>query len=419
MNQAVITQFKGRQFLLIYEEGVLAECHPLPEEGSIRVGDIYIGRVEKVVKNINSAFIRLDCDHTGYLPLDGEPAFMLNRFLPKGLPSIAESDKILVQITQEPQKAKQARVTGNISLGGKYIALNLKNRAIGVSKKITDKTKSAELKRLLLEREKEGVPSFSGICLPRMDFFTGVDFPEEKDKVLLPGCIFRTACEQAENEEIISEYESLCESLETLLNRAFYEKSTGCIWKGESEYLAILKEYGLDRIDEVKTDLPEVAETLKTVWGQVVLYEEKEDSLSRQLGLETELRRLSGKKVWLKSGGFLIIEPTEAMVVIDVNSGKSVGRKNKARHILETNLEAACEITRQLRLRNLSGIIMIDFINMESDEDKNKLVSCLQQGLKQDKVPAYFIDITGLELYELTRKKVRRPLHEALEGLLY
>ena len=133
------------------------------------------------------------------------------------------------------------------------------------------------------------------------------------------------------------------------------------------------------------------------------------------LRLETELERLLNKKVWLKSGGFLVIEPTEAMVVIDVNSGKSIGKKNKDAHVLKLNLEAASEITRQLRLRNLSGIIMIDFINMNRDEDKQQVVKCLEQGLRRDKIPGYFMEITKLDVFELTRKKVRRPLHESLK----
>ena len=102
------------------------------------------------------------------------------------------------------------------------------------------------------------------------------------------------------------------------------------------------------------------------------------------------------------------------MVVIDVNTGKSIGKKNKDNHILKLNLEAAEEIVKQLRLRNLSGIIMVDFINMNRDEDKQQVVRCLEQGFKKDKVPGYFIEITKLDVFELTRKKVRRPLHEVV-----
>ena len=405
MNQAVITQLNNTSFLLIYEDGELAECHPLFSNGNFRIGNIYIGRVEKVVKNIQSAFIRLDADHVGYLPLNDKPAVILNRALPKGLPSIAENDLILVQVEQESQKMKQARVTGNISLGGKYVALDLRHGATGVSKKIQDRSRIQELKSLPI-REGE----LSGMELPNMKFITGM----EDEAALVPGCIFRTACETAENDVILTEYRALYGEMDKLLNRAFYERRTGCVWEEKAEYLAIMEDYGLERIDEVKTDLPEVAGALRSTFSDVIFYEDDNYPLYKLLSLETEISKLLNKKVWLKSGGFLIIEPTEAMVVIDVNSGKSIGKKKMERHIFEMNMEAAKEITRKLRLRNLSGIIMIDFINMESTDYKRQLVECLEQGLKKDKVPGYFIEITKLDVFELTRKKVRRPLHEVL-----
>lgn len=382
MNQAVITQLHNILFLLVYEEGVLAECHPLPDNQSLQIGNIYIGRVEKVVKNIQSAFIRLDVGHVGYLPLDDKPALILNRTLPKGLPSIAENDLILVQVEKEPQKMKQAKVTGNISLGGAHVVLDLQKGMIGVSRKIKDKDRIRQLKGLLVDTKY--------------------------------GCVFRTACELADDQTIFSEYEVLAKEFNELVHKAFYEKRTGCIKKGKQEYLAILEEYGIDRIHEVKTDIPEVAKQLEGAVSNVVLYKDEIYPLYKLLSLETEINKLLNKKVWLKSGGFLVIEPTEAMVVIDVNSGKSIGKKNKDSHILKLNLEAAKEISKQLRLRNLSGIIVIDFINMQSKEDKAQVIQCLEQGFKRDKTPAFFVEITRLDLFELTRKKIRKPLHEVL-----
>lgn len=396
MNQAVITQLNDMSFLLIYEEDELAECHPLLEKQSLQIGSIYIGRVEKVVKNIQSAFIRLDADHVGYLPLNDKPAIILNRTLPKGLPSIAENDLILVQVEQEPQKMKQARVTGNISLGGNYVVLDLQQGITRVSKKIKDAEQVKELKNLISTR--------TGICETNSPQLGKWSY----------GCVCRTACEQADSQMILSEYESLFNEFDQLIHRAVYERRTGCIKAGKKEYLAILEEYGINRIDEVKTDKPEVAELLKGSVSKVVLYEDEAYPLSKLLSLETEINKLLNKKVWLKSGGFLIIEPMEAMVVIDVNSGKSIGKKNKETHIFEINMEAAREITRQLRLRNLSGIIMVDFINMEENLHKQQIIKCLEEGFRKDKVPGYFIEITKLDVFELTRKKIRKPLHEVM-----
>ncbi|MDE5862917.1 MAG: ribonuclease E/G, partial [Lachnospiraceae bacterium] len=338
MVRAVITEVNKIRCLFLYENDRLAECHPLDGDAALRIGSIYIGRVEKVVKNIQSAFIRLDKEHAGYLPLNDKQAVILNRKLPKGLPSIAEGDLILVQVEQEPQKMKQAKVTGNISLSGDYTAIDLSEGSVGVSKKIKNKERGNELRRMAADYQKYGV-------------------------------VFRTACKEVDNAIILAELQDLEGQLDKILSRALYEKRTGMLYEGVSEYLAILEEYGITRLDEIKTDLQDVYDAVIRRYGteKAVFYEE-EYPLAKLLSLETELSHILNKKVWLKSGGFLVIEPTEAMVVIDVNSGKSIGTKNKDAHILKLNLEAAREITRQLRLRNLSGIIMIDFINMCTEE---------------------------------------------------
>ncbi|MCM1180194.1 MAG: ribonuclease E/G [Clostridium sp.] len=387
MVRAVITEVNQVRCLFLYENDKLAECHPFAGDAALRLGSIYIGRVEKVVKNIQSAFIRLDKEHVGYLPLNDKPAVILNRQLPKGLPSIAEGDSILVQVEQEPQKMKQAKVTGNISLSGDYTAIDLMEGSVGVSKKITDKERNNYLRSLAADHPQYGI-------------------------------VFRTACEKAEDAVILAELQDLTKQLDEILKRASYEKMTGMLYEGDNEYLAVLEEYGMTRLDEIKTDLPDVYAEISRRYGteKAVFYDE-EYPLVKLFSLETELSHILNKKVWLKSGGFLVIEPTEAMVVIDVNSGKSIGKKNKDAHILKLNLEAAQEITRQLRLRNLSGIIMIDFINMQTEEDRQQVVRCLEKELKKDKVPGYFVEITRLGVFELTRKKIRRPLHEVITSL--
>lgn len=396
MTQAIITQLNNQRFLLIYEENELVECHPLQGESFLQIGNIYIGRVEKVVKNIQSAFVRLDADNVGYLPLNDKPARILNRKLPKGLSSIAEGDTILVQVEQEPQKMKQARVTGNICLSGNYVALDLSGKHVGVSKKIQNEKRVKELKSLISN---------------------GVQLTDSSD---MYGCVLRTACENANNDAILDEYRRICGEMDSLLHRAEFERKKGCIKEGESAHLALLSDYGIERIDEIKTDLADVYNELRASCFADVLvsYDDKDYPLYKLLSLETEIKKLLNKKVWLKSGGFLIIEPTEAMVVIDVNTGKSVGKKNKDNHILKLNLEAAEEIVKQLRLRNLSGIIMVDFINMKREEDKQQIIKCLEQGLKKDKVPGYFVEITKLDVFELTRKKVRKPLHEVIHNTM-
>lgn len=406
MTRAVITTCNNIQYLLIYEENNLAECHPLISNDSFQIGNIYIGRVEKVVKNIQSAFIRLDEDHVGYLPLNDKPAMVVNRTLPKGLPSIAEGDKVLVQVGQEALKMKQARVTGNISLAGNYAALDLLTGMVGVSNKIRNAERVEELKTMVSS-----------------------DMPY--------GVVFRTACEQARNDAIRAELQQLSTQMDQIIHKAEYERNTGLIQGGKPEYLAIMEEYGWARIDEIQTDNKVIYEELYAKKNFVtstnapsdqnhvpdnnsdvnqprLLYYEDEYPLYKLLSLETEITHLLDRRVWLKSGGFLVIEPTEAMVVIDVNTGKSIGKKRQEEHLLKVNEEAAVEIAKQLRLRNLSGIILVDFINMKQPESRDKLIRTLKSVLHKDKVPSRFVDVTALELYEITRKKIRRPLHEMI-----
>ena len=386
MTKFVITQFHNITFLLIYENEILVECHPLIEDESPRIGSIYIGRVEKVVKNIQAAFIRIDEEHVGYLPLDSSSAYVLNRQLPKGLPSIAENDYVLVQVTKEATKLKQARLSGEIQITGDYISLLQKETNPGVSKKIKNPQRTQELKNLITDSSY--------------------------------GIIYRTACENVENNVILSEYDKLSQTLDKILQKAKYEKKIGVIQEADSLMLQILKEYGLERISKIQTDLTRVYLQLQAEIGEIVsLYDDPSLPLNKLLSLETQLQHMLNKKVWLKSGGFLIIEPTEAMVVIDVNSGKSIGKKNKDTHIYETNKEAAYEIVKQLRLRNLSGIIMVDFINMTNSSHKHEIIRILEEGFRKDKIPAYFVEITKLDLFELTRKKLRKPLHELIKDI--
>lgn len=393
MNRIIITEMNGIRYLLVYEDDVLVECHPLLEEKGVRIGDIYLGRVQKKLKNIDAAFISLDGDNIGYLPLDDKPAIVLNRQLPKGLSSIAENDLILVQVVQEPQKLKQARLTGNISISGKYVALDLKEGSVGVSKRIKDDNVVRHLKEL-------------------------IDSAGDNQRY---GLVYRTACENADDKEIVAEYEKLSNYITDIINKATYERKTGILSKEKPEFVSLVEDYGFERIDELKTDISDVYESLRNYFDDnssfgLTLYQENEYPYYKLLDLETEISRMLNKKVWLKSGGFLIIEHTEAMVVIDVNTGKAINKKDRDKHVLRINLEAAKEIALQLRLRNLSGMIMVDFINMNSEEDKKSIITCLRKEFTKDKISTNFIDITGLDVYEITRKKQRRPIYEIIKN---
>ena len=444
MKRIIITRYNEINILLIYEEDVLVEVHPIVNSDKVQIGNIYLGRVQKKLKNIDAAFVSLDGDNVGYLPLDDKPAIILNRKLPKGLPSIAENDLILVQVEQEPQKMKQARLTGNINLSGKYCVVDLESGKNGISKKITDNVSREKIKKLLYSFV-EGITDYQddSVNMEKNESVSlEADITKNQSNTQY-GYVLRTACENADYQEIITELNSITARMNELIHRAAYERNTGLLIGDVPEYISIIENYGFERIDEIKTDISDVYKDLINYFEDnninynipynnslrkslnkddlndntlnISMYDDKEYPYYKLLGLESEISKLLNKKVWLKSGGFLIIEPTEAMVVIDVNTGKAINKKNRDTHVLKINIEAAVEAARQIRLRNLSGIIMIDFINMSTEEDKKKVVNCLRREFEKDKVSTHFIEITKLDVFEITRKKQRRPIYEILQ----
>jgi ribonuclease G len=214
------------------------------------------------------------------------------------------------------------------------------------------------------------------------------------------------------------------DELEKVVKSGIHRTCYSRVWKSPSPYLIDLRNmkwmdysqivsddsvlYG-ELSEFVKLSLPEMADRLK-------LYEDKSYGLNKLYSIETKLEELLGKKVWLKSGAYLVIEKTEAMYVIDVNSGKNISKKTSADYIFSINMEAAEEIMYQIRLRNLTGMILIDFINMESEEDKLQLLDELSYLASLDKIKTKVIDMTALDLVEITRMKNKKSLGEQVFG---
>ena len=207
-----------------------------------------------------------------------------------------------------------------------------------------------------------------------------------------------------------------------MISKADMRTCFSCIYQASPKYMSYLQNSYQEGLSEIVTDLPEVFSEMKEYCRQypaleqipLRLYEDKLLPLSKLYNLERQMERALAKNVWLKSGGYLVIEPTEAMTVIDVNTGKSVAKKDPRRHFLEINLEAAEEIACQLRLRNISGIIIIDFIDLDSEKDRRTVMQRLRSSVKGDSVPVQVLDMTKLNLVEVTRKKIEKTLSEQL-----
>ena len=390
-------------------EGVSCNTCALEEDGHIMelmleekgkksiLGNIYVGQVENIAANIQAAFVMIDPDTRCYLPLSDvkNPVFSSGR---TGDAPLRPGDMLLVQVSREAMKGKLPAVTTNLNFTGKYLVLTTGEKKIGFSKKLIQEEKNKLNK--WLEEERAVSPREYGI-------------------------VVRTNAGEASKEEFLTELSFLKRLYE---KTAVYGRSRtcfSCVYETEPFYMNAVRDTYSKHLDEIVTDIPEVFEHivayLKEVShgeeNKVRLYEDALLPLYKLYRIGMVLEEVQKQKVWLKSGGFLVIQQTEAFVSIDVNSGKFTGKKKAEETYRKINLEAAGEIARQLRLRNLSGIILIDFINMENPDHQDELFHVLQKHLRKDSVKVKAVDITPLHILEMTRKKVRRPLSEDLKEI--
>ena len=390
-------------------EGVSCNTCALEEDGHIMelmleekgkksiLGNIYVGQVENIAANIQAAFVMIDPDTRCYLPLSDvkNPVFSSGR---TGDAPLRPGDMLLVQVSREAMKGKLPAVTTNLNFTGKYLVLTTGEKKIGFSKKLIQEEKNKLNK--WLEEERAVSPREYGI-------------------------VVRTNAGEASKEEFLTELSFLKRLYE---KTAVYGRSRtcfSCVYETEPFYMNAVRDTYSKHLEEIVTDIPEVFEHivayLKEVShgeeNKVRLYEDALLPLYKLYRIGMVLEEVQKQKVWLKSGGFLVIQQTEAFVSIDVNSGKFTGKKKAEETYRKINLEAAGEIARQLRLRNLSGIILIDFINMENPDHQDELFHVLQKHLRKDSVKAKAVDITPLHILEMTRKKVRRPLSEDLKEI--
>lgn len=375
----------------LIEDGDIVEIHPSPLKESndphVMLGNIYIGKVQNIAANIGAAFIDIGGINCYYDISQASHAIFTNKV---GKNPLCIGDELLVQISREAVKTKAPTVSSNISLTGRYAVLTSGNTRIGVSSK---------LPKALRESYKEKLQD------------------QKSDDY---GIIVRTNAKEVPLDTVLCELNQLKEHFFQLKKTASFRTCYSCLYSASKPYLVDLRNVYAEGLSEIlvedqalykeileysQREQPEFLEKLK-------LYENPSFSLSKLFSTETVLERALKEHVWLKHGGYLIIQPTEALTVIDVNSGKCVSKKQKSDDFLQMNLEAAKEIAKQIRLRNLSGIIIVDFINLEKTEETQRLLTEFRKMLSRDPIQTTLVDITGLQLVEITRKKLRKPLHE-------
>lgn len=395
MRRVVVTERNGSLLAAQEEGGRITSLFLEPPEAETLVGRIYVGRVKHIVKNIQAAFLEFGREEMCFYPLENWEKYPLPGA--KGR-TLKEGDSLPFQIEKDAVKTKAPMGSTCLTFTGQYLVLMTGKTGVFFSAKIQDAERKKELKELLLGQEKG-------------------DFPF--------GLIVRTNGGTAPDEALLAELCGLVKKASQIFAVWEMRMAGTLLYEPEPAFFAEIFNNRMESLGEVVTDNQTVydlvEEKMKALREQnkdclLPLLRLYEDSypLAKLYSLETAISKALMEKVWLKSGGSLVIQPTEALVSIDVNTGKFDGRKKLEETFFKINLEAAQEIAVQLKLRNLSGIIIVDFIDMEEEAHRELLLEAFESALKKDPVKTNLLGFTRLNLVELTRKKVRRPLHELL-----
>ncbi len=403
------TPYENR--IALVEKGNLLEFHlERPMEKGL-VGNIYKGRVVRVLPGMQAAFVDIGLERTGFLYVDDvhvSMADMEKRVINQDMPCyqyalsassqeitgvngnspaisdlLKEGQDILVQISKDPIGTKGARLTCHITLPCRNLVFMPLTDHIGISRKIECEDIRLSLKEKIEELRPLGT-----------------------------GFIVRTVAEQATSNELEADMEFLLLLWDDITSSATKAAVPSLVYKDLDIVLRSVRDLFTDDINELIIDSKQVYDRLLTFvkafapeLQKKIIFYEKEVPLFENYGVEVEINRAIDKKVWLRSGGYIIIETTEALTVIDVNTGRYVGKSDLEETIFKTNIEAAKEIAYQLRLRNIGGIIIVDFIDMEIEEHREDLLSAFQEAMKTDKSRVNILKVSEFGLVQMTRKR--------------
>jgi ribonuclease G len=392
VSKLIVTKRQNQIISSLFEDNELVQLNIDSTESESLLGNIYVGKVKNIVKNINAAFIEIADGIMCYYSLEENryPIFVND----KNNGKVVMGDEILVQVVKENMKTKAPVVSSHLNVTGKYVVLTHGKPLIGVSNKISSDKEKKRLKSIVREYQNDQY-----------------------------GFVIRTNSDNADEKMIRNEIENLQDIYQTLITYAVHRNCFSLVYKTPTSYLCDIRDGYASILEEIVTDEKDIYEEIKEYLSKyqkedmdkLRLYDDPLLSLSNLYNINKRLEEALREHVWLKSGAYLIIQHTEAFHVIDVNTGKSIAGKKKAQEtFFKTNMEAAKEIAKQIRLRNLSGIIIIDFIDLLDKKDQEALMKELNQLFQKDPVKTTVVDITALNLVEITRKKVRKPLYEQI-----
>ncbi len=388
MSQQIIIAEQARIAALLTDDRV---DELIVAQGQYQIGDIFLGTVENVLPGIDAAFINIgESEKNGFIHISDLGPLRLK----KGTFGITEllepKQKVLVQVIKEPTGSKGPRLTGSISIPGKYVILQPYGQGVNISRKINTETERSRLKAL-------------GVLI----------------KPPSTGLLFRTEAEKIKEELLIEDLEQLIQQWENVLKVSEASNPPNLIKRDEDFFLKILRDYIKESTNSIiidsKFSVARAKDFLKNYESDIDI-EFHDNSLNQHIFEKYEIKKTIQKalqpRVDLPSGGYIIIEPTEALTVIDVNSGSFTRSANSRQTVLWTNCEAAVEISRQMKLRNIGGVIVIDFIDMESRRDQFQLLEHFTSAIKDDSARPQIAQLTELGLVELTRKRQGQNIYE-------
>ena len=386
----------------LVDGGRLVEFYVEREKERGVTGNIYKGKVVRVLPGMQAAFVDIGLDRTAFLHVTdiGELIYEdIEEYIDERGAGAAriqdilrEGQEVMVQVAKEPMGTKGARVTSYISLPGRYLVLMPTYDKVGVSRRIESERERRRLKETVLKLRPKGY-----------------------------GFIIRTACEGMSRSAIKADMDFLLRLWRNILEKRDKSPETAILYEELDLTLRTVRNtfsFDFDRLiidseEEYRRIMQFIEEFMPELKRRVELYKGKEP-LFDAYGIEIELTEALEKKVWLRSGGFIVIDQMEALTAIDVNTGKYVGKKDSEETILKSNLEAVDEIVYQLRLRNIGGIIVIDFIDMAKPSSREKVYNALKEALRADKARTNILKMSELGIVEMTRKRVRESLTQSL-----
>lgn len=388
VSKLILTRYENGVLSLILKNNRIQEISYSKDDNAENLGDIYVAKVMNVVPNIHAAFIDYQVGRRGYLPIsDNYKPVLLNRQYDG---RILMGDELLVQMEKEAIRTKEPVFTMNLSLSGKYCVVTNANTTKSVSNKL-NKLDKALLKTYI---------------------------PADAQYGIVVRTNAKELIEQNDFSALTTECSHLLAQMDQLLATGIHRTCYSRIFQAVPSYLLELRDNKSLEYDQIVTDDVILYNELQSFIQSYIpekeallsLYTDEALSLHKLYSLETKIQELLQPKVWMNSGSYLVIEQTEAMYVIDVNSGKNTAKKKSDSYVLSINLEAAREIMRQIRLRNLSGIIIVDFINMEEKSMQEQLMQELKALARLDRIQTTIVDMTPLGLIEITRKKTKKSL---------